>query len=576
MRNSCDVPDREFGEGSGKMRKKGFMANGLDAGVCRRAVCGLCILIALTAAGCSKKTGQADPENPGGTPGITGEAKPTESKEPTKAAEPTAVPGNGENDVPGANADERENVENLVLSGTADEILACFRERTMGYARSMLSGDFSVCESFSDELSNALSERDLKNGWKQTVQGLGEPLDADGVEAGDLQDAALTAEAAFLGSQAAGDEIGSIMDFGGYVVTSAQIPYKAKYVIVSVTYGQTGAVEGIYMTYTLPPAGPEITENYVEHEVTVGSGQFLLEGMLTLPNGVEKPPVVLLVHGSGQSDKNETVGAAGNAPFADIAHGLAERGIASLRYDKRYYKYPSLATETITIWDEVLDDAAQAISLLSQMDEVDSGRIFVAGHSLGGMLAPYIVQENPQVAGMVSLAGSPRGLWEIVYDQNMAAMEAAGLTEAEFASLGGMVQQEYDKVLSLVADVRDSGAEPGEAELSEVLFGVSGHYWASLAKIDTAAIAKELSAPMLILQGGADFQVYPERDFAAWQVLLEGRENVEFRLFEGLNHLFMPSNGAMDVTEYDEEAHVSPEVIDVIAAWIQGGKEPAE
>lgn len=559
------------------MGKKGFMANGMDAGLCRGAVCGLCILIAVTAAGCGKKTGQSDPENPGGTPGITGEAEPTEGVEPTKAAGPTAVPEHGkgggdagENDVPDGRPEDGESMDGLVLSGTADEILSCFRERTLGYARAMLSGDFSVCGSFSDELSDALSERDLKNGWKQTVQGLGEPLGADGAEAEELGDVALTAEAAFLGSQAAGTESGSIADFGGYVVTSAQIPYKAKYVVVSVTYGQTGAVEGIYMTYTLPPTEPEATEDYAEHEVTVGSGQFQLGGMLTLPDGVEKPPVVLLVHGSGQSDRNETIGAAGNAPFADIAHGLAERGIASLRYDKRYYVYPGLATETITIWDEVLDDVAQAVSLLSQMDEVDGSRIFVAGHSLGGMLAPYIVQENPQVAGMVSLAGSPRGLWEIVYDQNMAAMQAAGLTEAEFASLGEMVQQEYDKVLSLVADVRDPGAEPGEAELSEVLFGVSGHYWASLAKIDTAAIAEELSTPMLLLQGGVDFQVYPDRDFAAWQVLLEGRENVEFRLFEGLNHLFMPSNGAMDVTEYDEEAHVSPEVIDVIADWIKG------
>ncbi len=552
-------------EESGMMGKRGFLAKGTATKPYRKAVWGLCVLAAVTAAGCSKKTGQADMEEPDQIPGVTGEADPTGSGGPTEAAKPT--------DVPDGEPGDGQNVDDLVLSGTADEILACFRERTLGYAQSMLAGDFSVCDSFSDKLSNSLSERDLKNGWKQTVQGLGEPLGADGAEVKDPQEAALTAEASFLGSQAAGNESGSIADFGGYVVTSAQIPYKVKYVIVSVTYEQTGAVAGIYMTYTLPPTEPEITENYTEHEVTVGSGQFLLEGILTLPNGVEKPPVVLLVHGSGQSDKNETIGAAGNAPFADIAHGLAEQGIATLRYDKRYYKYPGLATETITIWDEVLDDVGHAISLLGQMDEVDGGRIFVLGHSLGGMLAPYIVQENPQVAGMISLAGSPRGLWEIVYDQNIAAMQAAGLTETEFASLSEMVRQEYDKVLSLVADVRDSGAEPDEAVLSEVLFGVSGYYWASLAKIDTAAIAGKLSAPMLILQGSADFQVYPNRDFAAWKVILEGRENVEFRLFEGLNHLFMLSDGTMDVTEYDEEAHVSPEVIGAIAAWILGEGE---
>ena len=138
------------------------------------------------------------------------------------------------------------------------------------------------------------------------------------------------------------------------------------------------------------------------------------------------------------------------------------------------------------------------------------------------------------------------------------------------------MQQEYDAVLSLVADVRDAKGEISEEALSAVLFGVSGYYWASLAEIDAAAIAKELAVPMLILQGGADFQVYPERDYAAWQVLLEGKENVTFHLFEGLNHLFMPSNGAMDITEYDEEAHVAEDVIEVIAKWLQGGEQIPE
>ncbi|MDE7061294.1 MAG: lysophospholipase, partial [Lachnospiraceae bacterium] len=82
--------------------------------------------------------------------------------------------------------------------------------------------------------------------------------------------------------------------------------------------------------------------------------------------------------------------------------------------------------------------------------------------------------------------------------------------------------------------------------------------------------AKNLEIPILILQGDADFQVYPDRDYAAWQVLLEGKSNVTFQLFEGLNHLFMLSDGTMNVTEYDTKAQVAPEVIDAIAAWMEG------
>lgn len=132
-----------------------------------------------------------------------------------------------------------------------------------------------------------------------------------------------------------------------------------------------------------------------------------------------------------------------------------------------------------------------------------------------------------------------------------------------------MVQEEYEKVLSLIADVR-GGEALDEETLSQALFGVSGRYWASLAAIDTASIAKELDVPMLILQGSADFQVYPDKDYAAWQALLEGKENVTFKLFEGLNHLFMPSSGVLDVTDYDVEAHVAEEVICTVAEWIHG------
>lgn len=544
------------------------------------AICCLCAAVAVALAGCGKRTEQEPTNAPGPTEtaGITGGAEPTGSKEPDTDPQPSEAAGGVDTEEGGAKTEEPgeetgdkeggEISEELLLSGAADEILASFRGRTLAHAIAMLSGDFSVCDAFSAELAGQLSQRDMKAAWKQAVSGLGEPLTAAGEEAEAPKEANIVAEATFLNPPASENASGSIADFGGYVITSAQIPYEGKNIILSITYGQTGAVEGIYLTYTLPPVKPEITESYTEREVKVGEGKYPLEGILTLPNGVENPPVVLLVHGSGQSDKNETIGAAGNAPFADIAQGLAKRGIATLRYDKRYYEYPELASDTVTIRDEVLDDVAAAIALLLEMPEVDGGHIFVLGHSLGGMLAPCIVQENPQVAGMVSLAGSPRGLWEIVYDQNMAAMQAAELSESERQTLAEMVQQEYEKLLSLVADVRDTSPELSAEQLSEVLFGVPGYYWASLAQIDTAQIVQELSVPMLILQGSADFQVYPDRDFAVWQTLLEGKENVTFRLFEGLNHLFMPSGGAMDVTEYDEEAHVSQEVIDAVAEWI--------
>ena len=462
-------------------------------------------------------------------------------------------------DLPDENVQNEGEISNSAPYKTAAEILDYFQEKTLAYAGEMLEGDFSICDEFSGQMKEELSEREMKAAWKQAVQGLGKPVSTE-----------MLAESSFLNSSASGDTQGSIEDFGGYVITSAQIPYETKIVILSVTYDSAGAVAGIYLTYMLPETAPEETEDYTEYEVNIGEKDYPLSGLLTLPNKVENPPVILFVHGSGQSDKNETIGAAGNTPFADIARALAKKGIASLRYNKRYYQYPELAADNITIQDEVLDDVSAAIQFL-EGQKIDKDQIYVLGHSLGGMLAPYIAEKNPKVSGMISLAGSPRGLWEIVYDQNIAAIEMAELSENEEQNLRQMLQEEYEKVLSLVADVRAGAADTLNKErLSEALFGVSGYYWASLAEIDSAKAAKNLEIPILILQGDADFQVYPDRDYAAWQVLLEGKSNVTFQLFEGLNHLFMLSDGTMNVTEYDTKAQVAPEVIDAIAAWMEG------
>lgn len=514
-----------------------------------KKMCGFCIgsFLSLCLAGCNSVK---EPGNlPAGQDDITGPASsivPELTAEPTKEAEP-AADGDGAGDE--VQVPEQELTREWFLN------------RTLEYAEKMAEGDFSVAEDFSDVLTKSLSEKDLKSAWKQIVRGLGEPA---GFEPG---------EVVFTGNVTEAD--GVIQSFDGYLITTAGILYEKKGVNLTVTYNADCRIEGIYMTYVLLSAEAEETEAYTEIEVSIGEGDYPLDGLLTLPKGAVKPPVVLLVHGSGQSDMNETIGAAGNAPFADLAHGLAEHGIATLRYNKRYYQYPETAAEDITIYDEVLNDVSEAIRLLAASDEVDAGRIYVLGHSLGGMLAPYIVQENPQLAGMISLAGSPRKLWDVIYDQNMAAIESAELGESETEALKGLVREEYDKVLAVAAAVEEAknteNMEISEKiDLSEAVFGVSGWYWASLAEIDTERIVSELEVPMLFLQGSADFQVYAGTDFAMWQQLLGERENTAFYLFEGLNHLFMESNGRMDETEYDVEAHVSGEVIDRIAGWILG------
>jgi dienelactone hydrolase len=254
---------------------------------------------------------------------------------------------------------------------------------------------------------------------------------------------------------------------------------------------------------------------------------------------------------------NEAIGSAGNAVFADLAYGLAERGIASIRYNKRYYQYPQTATPTLTVWDEVINDANAAIALARITDGIDKNKIFIIGHSLGGILAPEIAKENPDIAGLVSLAGSPRKLEDIILDQNKAAIGVMNNTDAEKQAI-------MDSVLTIISQVK---ALTPQSPHSNIL-SINSEYWLSLNQASPDNIVKNLAIPMLFLQGSADFQVSPESDFGLWQSLLQGHKNAQFKLYPGLNHLFMMTNGKADLSEYNTKANVEEEVIADIAKWI--------
>src|SRR4051794_11541515 len=158
--------------------------------------------------------------------------------------------------------------------------------------------------------------------------------------------------------------------------------------------------------------------HFTEEPVVVGSGEWALPGTLTLPTGTGPFPAVVLVHGSGPHDRDETIGP--NKPFRDLAWGLAAQGVAVLRYEKRTHEHPAKLMplkEKLTIREESVDDAVAAVALLRKQKEVDGKRIFVVGHSLGAIVAPKVAALEPAVAGIVLLAGSPRPFEDIILDQ---------------------------------------------------------------------------------------------------------------------------------------------------------------
>jgi hypothetical protein len=160
---------------------------------------------------------------------------------------------------------------------------------------------------------------------------------------------------------------------------------------------------------TIPYKAPAYVNprTFRETEVKFGHEQWLLPGTLTLPMGDGPFPAVVLVHGSGPNDRDETIGP--NKVFRDLAWGLGSRGIAVLRYEKRTRAHGTkMAAQTSfpTLAEEVTDDALAAVKLLRGQKTIDAKRIYVLGHSLGATLVPKIGAEDPAVAGLISLAGA--------------------------------------------------------------------------------------------------------------------------------------------------------------------------
>jgi dienelactone hydrolase len=340
---------------------------------------------------------------------------------------------------------------------------------------------------------------------------------------------------------------------------------------IQVTYGPTGKVAGLQV---IPAKGagpvptfdpPKVdTSTFTEKQVTVGSGEWSLPGTLTIPNGDGPFPAIVLVHGSGPNDRDETIGP--NKPFRDIAWGLASRGVAVLRYDKRTYVYPaqvaqSIQLKTFTYKDETIDDAAAAVSLLSTSDKIDPKRVFVLGHSLGGYLLPRIAQAAPQAAGLVSLAGATRPLEDIILDQYTYIFSLGGAISAD-------EQKQLDNLKQQIALVKSPSLSL-DTPSSDLPLGIPASEWLDVRGYDPAQVAKSLKQPMLILQGENDYQVTMQ-DFQGWKDALSSRSDVTFKSYPKLNHLFMTVEGKSAPDAYSVPGHVLDQVVEDIAGWIKG------
>ncbi len=314
-----------------------------------------------------------------------------------------------------------------------------------------------------------------------------------------------------------------------------------------------GLIAGMFM---IPGSAPWQRPSYSnpasfhERSVTIGDDEWKLPGTLTLPNGSGPFPAVVLVHGSGPSDRDETIG--GTKMFKDLAEGLASRGIAVLRYDKRTFVYaPKIrGIGDFTLNDETVDDAVRALALLRTEPEVNPQKVFLLAHSLGGYAAPRIAAEDGKLAGVIVMAGNARPVEDLMIDQ-------AVYLKLPAADIEG-IKTQAKRIKALEAADTDAPA----------LLGAPPSYWLDLKEYDPVAAAKKVPAPMLFLQGGRDFQV-TSKDLELWKAGLGNRKDVTFQVLAALNHLFVAGEGPSTEAEYRKPGHVDAGAVETIANWIK-------
>lgn len=305
------------------------------------------------------------------------------------------------------------------------------------------------------------------------------------------------------------------------------------------------------------PAAAE-SELWQERELIVESSGFSLPATLTIPSSGKPEAGVVLVHGSGSHDRDETIGP--NKPFRDLAHGLAEQNIAVLRYDKRSLVDPtSFVGKVFTVKEEVVDDAAAALALLARQPELAGQPIFVAGHSLGAMLAPRIAALQP-VSGMILLAAPARSLTEIIPQQIRYIAELDGTVSAEEH---GSIEQ----MQALISQIDALG--DNDRTDTTLILGAPAAYWLDLRRFDPIEQAIDLQLPLLLLQGQNDYQVTVQDDYQAWVKRAQGTTGFTARSYPGLNHLFMTAGNPPGPGDYEQAGHVDTVVVMSMAEWIK-------
>lgn len=307
-------------------------------------------------------------------------------------------------------------------------------------------------------------------------------------------------------------------------------------------------------------------DSIAERTFTLNKGKdYELQAHLTLPTKKQKPPCVVIVHDAGPWDKDAS--RFSNKPFFDISWGLASKGIACVRFDKRtFVHYKTIAEKGVLITPtfDTEEDVYEAIAQLKKRKDIDTNKIFLLGHGLGATLSPRIALNEKSVKGLIMLAPYGRPLEdalleEFEYVMYLDTLKNASNKKKVIEKLQKQIKNVKSPTLSLATNTNDLPLE------------TPASFWLNLKSFNSIKTLRELKIPALILRGERDYRT-SEADFNNWRNgLLQNKVNdprYSFVSYKKLNNVFMSGDEKSSPIEYHEPKSVDKEVVDDISKWI--------
>ena len=341
----------------------------------------------------------------------------------------------------------------------------------------------------------------------------------------------------------------------GYVIVSVPVVYENIKFNYNLVFDNKKIIAGSNIGDYEERVSVNMPESIEEVTLVSNVNDMALDGILTTPKEGTDFPCVILVHGSGASDKDETI--LNNKPFRDIAWGLAERGIASYRYDKSNYTYPDkfINNPDATLYDETINDATEIFKLIDELENIDS--VYILGHSLGGYSIPLIA-ENIDAEGYIIMAGNTRPIEVLIEEQINYLTNLDGIVSEDEKTLVDSMTESVNKIRDL-----ESISE------TERVLGAAKAYWTFLSTYDPIEHAEKIQSDVLVLQGERDYQV-TFSDYQRWLDAFGTNDQWTFKVYEKLNHLMMPGEGEPSNADYSITGFVDEQVIEDISEWIKG------